>query len=174
MITLWNLLVVFGLLSLLAIGGGNAVLPALQHVVVNQYQWLTPDQFREMYSLGQISPGPNLLMVLLIGYYLKGLAGALVVGIGFFIPDCILAWSIHRLWQHFATSPWLVAIQRGLAPVVIGLMLAGVFMLGKLTIVNWSTFLLAIMTIVILTFSRINPTLVILLAGLIELLVDFL
>lgn len=135
MVTLWTLLGVFSLLSLLAIGGGNAILPTLQHMVVTQYQWLTPEQFREIYSLGQLSPGPNLLMVLLIGYYLKGVAGALVVGLGFFIPDCILVWSIHRLWQQFVESPWLIAIQRGLAPIVIGLMLSGIFMLGKIAIV---------------------------------------
>ena len=64
MVTIVQLLKTFSLLSILAIGGGNALLPTLQHVVITQNHWFTPEQFRNMFSIGQLAPGPNLLMVI--------------------------------------------------------------------------------------------------------------
>ena len=54
---------VFALLSILAVGGGTAVLPEMKALTVNRFHWLTPEQFGQIYSLGQLAPGPNMLMV---------------------------------------------------------------------------------------------------------------
>ena len=86
----WQLLklgLVFMMLSVLAVGGGTAVLPDMQHATVHWFN-LTDKQFRDIYSIGQVAPGPNMLMVLLIGYRLAGALGAAVVGVAFFLPDC--------------------------------------------------------------------------------------
>ncbi|MGZ6227910.1 MAG: chromate transporter, partial [Candidatus Binataceae bacterium] len=65
MAKLFNLTWVFMLLAILAVGGGTAVLPEMQHMTVDQFHWVTKSQFRDIYSLGQVAPGPNMLMVLL-------------------------------------------------------------------------------------------------------------
>src|SRR3974377_505135 len=111
MAKLFNLTWVFMLLAILAVGGGTAVLAALPHVAVDKLHWLRKGQFRDIYSLGQVAPGPNMLMVLLIGHKMAGALGALVVGIAFFLPDCILTLVANRLWVHFKDSPWRAAIQ---------------------------------------------------------------
>ena len=80
MMRLIHLFLVFSLLSVLAVGGGTAVLPEMQHMTVHTFHWLTDAQFRNIYSLGQVAPGPNMLMVLVIGYQLAGWAGMIVVG----------------------------------------------------------------------------------------------
>ncbi len=72
MTRLIHLFLVFSLLSVLAVGGGTAVLPEMQHMTVHTFHWLTDAQFRNIYSLGQVAPGPNMLMVLVIGYRLAG------------------------------------------------------------------------------------------------------
>ena len=90
MTRLIHLFLVFSLLSVLAVGGGTAVLPEMQNMTVHTFHWLTDAQFRNIYSLGQVAPGPNMLMVLVIGYKLAGWAGMVVVGIAFFLPDCII------------------------------------------------------------------------------------
>ena len=70
-----NLVNVFALLSLLAVGGGTAVLPQMKHDVVVTHRWLSAEQFTDIYSLGQLSPGPNMNMVTVIGYHVSGIAG---------------------------------------------------------------------------------------------------
>ena len=70
--TLAQLFVDFATASLFAIGGGSAALPELHKVVVTQTHWLTDRQFKEIYSLGQIAPGPNMTMVAVIGRQVAG------------------------------------------------------------------------------------------------------
>src|SRR6516164_7836163 len=134
----WQLLklgLVFMMLSVLAVGGGTAVLPEMQHATVHWFK-LTDKQFREIYSIGQVAPGPNMLMVLLIGYRLAGALGAVEVGVAFFLPDCALTLAANRLWIHFAGSPWRQSVQQGMAPVAIGLMFAGTYAIARLSFIH--------------------------------------
>ncbi|HTW89261.1 MAG TPA: chromate transporter [Candidatus Binataceae bacterium] len=167
---LLNLFGVFTLLGLLAVGGGTAVLPEMQHMTVHHFHWITDNQFRSIYSIGQVAPGPNMLMVMLIGYKLAGFRGASVVGVGFFLPDCILTLFANRLWVHFAASPWRKAIQRGMAPVAIGLMAAGTAAIAKLAIVDLVSAAIAITVFALLLWRHVNPALIIMAGGMIYLL----
>jgi chromate transporter len=160
-----NLLWVFALLSLVAVGGGTAVLPEMRRILVGHFHWLSDKQFREIYSIGQIAPGPNMLMVLVIGYRMAGALGAVVVGLAFFIPDCFITFFVNRVWKHFEGSPWRTAIQRGMAPVAIGLMLSGTYTVAKISIVDLATGLIAVGVFTILYFRHVNPALLILIGG---------
>lgn len=131
---LLSLTTVFATLSLLAVGGGTAVLPQMDHVLVHQHGWLTDQQFRDIYSLGQVAPGPNMLMVMLIGYKLSGALGAVLVGLAFFLPSSILTFITGRLWNRLGDSPWRSAVQHGLAPVAIGLLGAGTYAVARLAL----------------------------------------
>jgi chromate transporter len=97
---LLNLSWVFALLSILAVGGGTAVLPEMQRMTVHQFHWVTDRQFRDIYSLGQVAPGPNMLMVMVIGYRQAGAAGAAAVALAFFLPDCLLTFFANRIWAR--------------------------------------------------------------------------
>jgi len=163
---LFNLAWVFMLLAVLAVGGGTAVLPEMEHLTVYKYQWITAGQFRDVYSLGQVAPGPNMLMVLLIGHRMAGAVGALVVGLAFFVPDCILTWLANRLWVHFKGSPWRAAVQHGMAPVAIGLMLSGTYAIARLSIFNLTSLLIAVSIFALLLWRHINPALLVLAGGL--------
>ena len=157
MTRLIHLFLVFALLSVLAVGGGTAVLPEMQHMTVHTFHWLTDAQFRNIYSLGQVAPGPNMLMVLVIGYQLAGWAGMVVVGIGFFLPDCVITLFVNRWWVHLGGWPWRTSIQRGLAPVAVGLMTSGTFAIARLSIVDVQTLAIAIAVLAILLWRHINP-----------------
>lgn len=164
-----HLLGVFALLSVLAIGGGTAVLPEMKSLTVGYEQWLTDAQFRDIYAIGQLAPGPNMLMVIVIGYHVAGLGGALIAFAAFFLPACVIAIVTSRVWDHFAGSPWRLAIQRGLAPVVIGLMLAGTLSIARTAIVGeQSQICLAFAAVVFVALyfgKKINPALLILAGG---------
>jgi chromate transporter len=163
---LWSLAWVFGLLSIVAVGGGTAVLPEMERLVVSQFHWMGHQQFRDIYSLGQVAPGPNMLMVMVIGYRVAGMAGAMVVGLAFFLPDCILTFFASRLWSRLSESRWRTALQRGLAPVAIGLMLSGTYALARLSIFNLTGLAIAAVTCGILSWRRVNPLLLISAGGL--------
>jgi chromate transporter len=167
--TLWHLVLVFGRLSLLAVGGGLPILPEMRHLTVDQYGWLTNAQFRDTYSLGQVTPGPGMLMSVAIGYKAAGIAGALVAGLAMFVPSSVLTLLVGHHWDKFAHSPWRVSLGRGLGPVVIGLMAAGAFALAQTAIFGLATAAIAGAAVVILLRTRISPALLVLAGGILGL-----
>ena len=68
----------FALMSLFAVGGANSAIPEMHRVAVEVQHWLTDKQFADVYAISQLSPGPNVLIVTLIGYSVAGVPGALV------------------------------------------------------------------------------------------------
>jgi chromate transporter len=161
-----NLIWVFALLSILAIGGGTAVLPEMERLTINHFHWITLGEFRDMYSMGQVAPGPNMTMVLLIGYRIWGALGALAVGMAFFLPDCVLTLVIHRLWDRLKDLPWRTAVQHGMAPVAIGLMVSGTYDVARLSIFNLTSLLIAAAVFALIIWRHFNPAALVLGAGL--------
>jgi len=161
---------VFAYLSLLTVGGGMAAFPELKVLTVEVHRWLTFPQLVHLYSVGQMAPGPNMMMIVSIGQWVAGLAGAIVVLIAFFLPTAVLALSIGRLWTRLGKWPWRASIQRGLAPVSIGLLLAGCFSMAKGALTGWITVGIALAVFVILLRSRINPVVLVFGGALIGLL----
>jgi chromate transporter len=161
-----QILGVFSLLSVLAIGGGTAVLPEMKELTVGSMGWVTDAQFRDIYAIGQLAPGPNMLMVIVIGYKVAGIAGALAAFAGFFAPACAIAIICSRIWNRFEGSPWRLAIQRGMAPIVVGLMLAGTIAIARTAIVGKdSEICLAFAAVVFIALyfgKKMNPALLIL------------
>ena len=154
----------FALLSLLAVGGGTAVLPEMQSLLAHQFG-IDHTQFVHIYSFGQLAPGPNMLMVLVIGYQLAGLIGAGVVLLSFFLPSSILCFYIGRLWNRFGESPWRRTVQNALEPISIGIMASGVFAVGKASIVSPLTLTLSLVTFFLILSTKINPVWIILGSG---------
>ena len=160
----------FALLSLLAVGGGTAVLPEMQSILYAHFG-LDHTQFVHMYSIGQLAPGPNMLMVLIIGYQIAGLAGAGIVLLAFFLPSSILCFYVGRLWVRIGESPWRRAVQNALEPISVGLMASGVYAVGKASIVSSLTAGLALITLYLILRTKINPVIVILGSGLVATLI---
>jgi chromate transporter len=152
---------VFAYLSILTVGGGMAAFPELKVLTVDVHNWLTFHQLIHLYSVGQMAPGPNMMMIVAIGQWVAGLAGAVVVLIAFFLPTALLCLCIGRLWNRLAKWPWRTSIQRGLAPVSIGLLLAGCLTMAKGALTGWITATIAVVVLAILLRSRINPALLI-------------
>jgi chromate transporter len=156
----------FGLLSLLAVGGGTAVLPEMQTLLLHQFG-ITHTDFVRMYGIGQIAPGPNMLMVLIIGFKIAGALGACIVLLAFFIPSSVLCFYAGRLWNYFGDNPWRRTVQDALEPISIGLMASGVYAVGKASIVSPVTLGLALITLYLILKTKINPVLIILSSGVI-------
>ena len=153
---------VFGYLSLLTIGGGMAAFPEMKVLVVGVHRWLTDGQLIHIYSVGQLSPGPNMMMVATIGERVAGIPGALVAAFAFFVPTGILTFFVGRVWNRLAAWPWRASIQRGLGPVAIGLAVAGLITFGKGAVTGWITLLVGLAVFYASLRTKVNPALPIL------------
>jgi chromate transporter len=147
----------FALLSLFAVGGANAAIPEMHRVAVSVLGWMSDRQFSDMYAMAQLSPGPNVILVTLIGYHVAGLAGALVATLAMIGPTCITAFLATTIWDRFKGAHWRVAIQGGLVPVSIGLMAASAYVIAGAADKTWVAAAVTLGTAVVAYFTRINP-----------------
>jgi len=112
----------FALMSLFAVGGASAAIPEMHRIAVDVQHWMTDRQFADVYAISQLSPGPNVLIVTLIGYSVAGIAGALAATLAMCVPTAVLAYSVSRLLKRSSHSRWPAIIQAALVPLSIGLM----------------------------------------------------
>ncbi|OBU85096.1 chromate transporter [Chromobacterium subtsugae] len=116
LVLLWH----FSLMSLLAVGGANVLLPELQRLVVAE-GWMSAGQFAELFAIAQAAPGPNVLVVSLIGWHVAGLAGALVCMLGMCLPSSLLSFYVSRWWEANQGGELARLLARALLPLTVGL-----------------------------------------------------
>ena len=160
---------VFSYLSILTVGGGMAAFPEMKILTVDVHHWLDFAQLIHLYSVGQMAPGPNMMMIVSIGQWAGGTLGAIAVLIAFFGPTAILAYVVAKAWKKLEKWPWRTSIQQGLAPVSIGLLLAGCFTMARGAITGLETGAIAVGVLMILLQYKINPALLVLASALVGL-----
>ena len=148
----------FGLLSLISIGGMLSVIPEMHRYVVDVKQWITPGDFIQMFAIGQAAPGPNVLIAGLIGWKIDGVAGALVALGAICGPAAIIAFWVAGLWERMKDSPWRAVAQRAMAPIVVGLVFSGGFVLATPgNAPDWRLWLIAAASATGLLAGELNP-----------------
>jgi len=152
-----SLAVHFALLSLFAVGGANAAIPEMHRIAVEVERWMTERQFTDAFALAQVSPGPNVIIVTLIGYHVAGLAGALVATAAMTGPTCVFAYVMTRLWDRFKDAPWRIAMQAGLVPVSIGLIAASAYVITGAAVHSWLAAAVTLATAALTFFTRLSP-----------------
>ncbi|MFM1816488.1 MAG: hypothetical protein RLZ98_3183 [Pseudomonadota bacterium] len=128
-----SLVVILVPLSIASIGGASGIYAPLQHQVVEVHQWLTPKDFLELFAVCRFLPGPSSLLGAMIGFQVAGVLGALVALLALYIPSSALFYFVARSWTSNSGKAWHVALQRGLAPIAAGLIMAGVVALFELS-----------------------------------------
>jgi chromate transporter len=154
---LLTLLGYFALMSLFAIGGANGALPEMHRLVVETRGWMTDRQFADMFALAQVTPGPNVIIVTLIGYHVAGIAGALVATVGMCGPACALALLVGRLWDRFKSARWRIAIQAGLVPISIGLTAASALIVARAATTSCVSVVLTLVAAAVSYKLTLNP-----------------
>ena len=147
----------FALLSLFAVGGANAAIPEMHRIAVEVMQWMSDRQFADMFAIAQASPGPNVIIVTLIGYHVAGFAGAAVATVGMCGPTCVVAFFVARVWDRFKDARWRIAIQAGLVPVSLGLIGASAFVLARTADHTIYAAVITAVTALVAFATRINP-----------------
>ncbi len=158
----WTILYI----NLFTIGGGYVMIPLLQREVVDHYHWLSNKEFIDSIAIGQVTPGPLTIMNAFIGYKVFGFWGALGAVVFSYLPSIVIVTVISHYYLKFKNSRIVKASFKGIRPAVIGLLAAVAITLGKSSIVDISTGLIAAAGFAVLVFTKAEPTFVILGAGL--------
>lgn len=117
-------------LSFLAVGGGLGVLPEMQRQVTAA-GWVTAQQFVDGYALAQLTPGPNMLVAVFVGYHAHGVLGAGIAGAAMFLPASAVAALAAGYRDQLRQFAWARAVEQALMPIGIGLMAAGAYTLMR-------------------------------------------
>lgn len=128
--TLIALAAIFTQLSLLAFGGGNTILPEMQRQVVEVHHWMSAADFGALFALAQAAPGPNMMVVPLVGWHVAGAAGLVVSSVAKFGPSSLITSLAVRVWDRFRDRPWRRTVQAGLLPVTVGLVAASAWLMA--------------------------------------------
>lgn len=167
--TLIALALIFTQLSVLAFGGGNTILPEMQRQVVEVHQWMSATDFSALFALSQAAPGPNLMIVPLVGWHVAGWMGVLVTSIAKFGPSSLITVIALGLWERFKDRPWRAAVQAGLFPVTAGMVAASAWLISEASVHNG---ILAVVTLAVAAVSvmtRVHPLWLLLAGGLVGL-----
>lgn len=153
------------LMALQAFGGAMATLPAL-----DKLQWMDSATLAHLAAIGQASPGPNMLLLPLVGWKVLGIPGALIAALGFCLPSAFLVLVLHRRWSKVKTSPWKTAISSALVPLGVAAIIASTLTFGRIAQVSLPGLGLVLLVAVISMRTKVPPVLLIALGALIGML----
>lgn len=151
-----TLLVNMSLISFLAVGGANSVMPEIHRQVVDLHAWVGDRQFSELFAIASASPGPNVVFVTLLGYHVAGLTGALAATFGLIAPTCVLTYVMSRLFDHFKEAAWRNTVQTALVSVTIGLIAAGALIIARAADHDWKTLVVTMASFAITYWTRVS------------------
>ena len=155
----------FALLSFVAFGGATALLPELYRVVVEQHHWMDATTFAHMYAIAQAAPGPNVLVVTLIGFHVAGIAGGIVATAAMCGPTAAVAYFVSHTMDRSRDAQWPHLVQAALVPVSIGLMAASAMILGLSAGQSWVAGALVVVSTLVTLFTRMHPVLMLVVGG---------
>jgi chromate transporter len=161
-----SLALTFGVMSLFAVGGANSAIPEMHRVAVDVHHWLTDKQFADVFAIAQLSPGPNVLIVTLIGYTVADISGALVATLAMCVPTAVLAYYVSRFLRQRSQSRWPALIQAALVPLSIGLMGASGLILALTSDRTWAAAGVTAGAAILAATTRLNPLWLLLAGGL--------
>ena len=172
----WGVLTQIGLFfaeaGAFVFGSGLAIVPFLYGGVVNGHQWLTERQFVDAVAVAMITPGPVVITVGFIGYLVAGLAGASVAALATFLPCYLLTIIPAPYFRKHGKKPGIVAFVDGCTAAAIGTIAGAVIVLGKRSVIDAPTAILALVTLAALwRFKKLQEPVVVAIAAVAGLLI---
>ncbi len=152
-------------------GGGLVMVPLIESEVVNTHHWLTHQEFADAFALGQITPGPVLITATFVGYRVAGTLGAVIATISIFLPAFLITIAAGSSLRRFRNNKQVQSFLQGVAPAVVGLLVAAALSIGRAGIHTWVGLMIMLLAIFVLVRFRPNAFWVILGAGLLRVVI---
>lgn len=159
-------------IGMIFVGGGYVLIPLLNHIMVEQYQWLTLRQFLDGLALSQLTPGPLAMLATFTGFKAGGVPGALIATIFIFLPCVSLMLVVGRYYDRLKKIDIINSTLDGLLPAVVGMVAAAAWNLGVSSLSGAKEFLILAVGFAIFKWTKVSPMLVILGASLVGLLLN--
>jgi chromate transporter len=121
---------------------------------------MSAPEFAALYALAQAAPGPNMMVVSLVGWRVGGIWGALVTTGAVAAPSSVLTLLVSGAWYRFKDAKWRKAVQAGLQPVTAGLIMASAALLIQSTTVDWTAAAVTVVTAGLFIFTKLHPMLI--------------
>ena len=135
--------------------GGLQALPLLREDLIVAHPWLTNADFATAIAIGRITPGPNGLFTLSVGYFLGGFAGVIAAFLGLTLPP-FLAIGLVRAHRRLAHRPWITGATRGITAASIGLLSALGYSFTAPLIGSWASMLILVVSLAVLVFTKVD------------------
>lgn len=167
-------------IGLFSFGGGYAAMPLIQEQVVSTHNWLSMAEFTDLITISQMTPGPIAInSATFVGIKIAGIPGALVSTAGCILPSCIIVLMIAKLYMKYRGMHMLQGVLNSLRPAVVAMIAsAGISVLitalwGSAELIslagtNWILAAIFVLCVVLLRKFRMNPILVMVLAGVVK------
>ena len=168
--TLFNLSWVFLKIGTFTFGGGMVIIPMIENEVVANYGWLTKAEFIDAVTLGQVTPGPVIISATFIGYKACGILGAVVATASVILPSFVMICLATEAIKKFRQNKILANFLRGARIAVIGMIFDAGVSIGRSSLINTKTIIIAALSIICLFKYKINPIWILLGAGVVGLL----
>lgn len=156
----------FAKIGAFTIGGGYAMIPLIQEEVVNKKRWIEEEDFMDVLAISQSAPG--LLSVnisIFLGYRMRGTKGSVVATLGSILPSFLIILMIAMFFAGYQDNPTVMKIFKGIRPVVVALIAVPMINMAKKAKLNIYTAALAVATALLVTFFKISPIYILLVAG---------
>ncbi|HEY9197494.1 MAG TPA: chromate efflux transporter, partial [Mucilaginibacter sp.] len=135
-------------------GSGLAIVPFLHGGVVNEYHWLTENQFVDAVAVAMITPGPVVITVGFIGYLVNGFPGAAVAALATFLPCFLFTVILAPYFKKIAKNTSIKAFVDGITAAVIGALMGSVIIIATRSIVDIPTAVIAVATCITLIYVK--------------------
>ena len=161
----------FLLLGFINIGGPVAQITMMYNKMVERSHWLSKDRFVKIMGFAHMLPGPEALqLAIYVGYLKKGILGGILAGLTFIIPGAIVMIILSALYVTYGNLPQVNDVLYILKPAVLGIIAAGIIKLGRAAIKNFQLAAILIAAILAMLFLKIDFLIVLLVAGLVNLM----
>ncbi|MDP3058511.1 MAG: chromate transporter [bacterium] len=158
----YDILMAFMRAGVLGYGGGPSSIPLVQIEVVNNYGWMTIEEFAEVVALSNALPGPiTTKMAGYIGYRVAGLGGAFVALVGIVGPTFIAMILLYRFIDFFRGNPYIGGMIKAIKPLVIVLLLMLVLDMFPKSMVNAMTYIVAAASFVAMNYFNVPAAIVV-------------
>jgi chromate transporter len=147
----------FSKIGALTFGGGLTIIALIQEQAVDQYHWLTHQEFIDGLALGQFTPGPMIIVAAYVGYKIAGLGGAVLAAAAIFLPSFVITLPILPIFERVRKLVWTTAAMKGIGPAVIGILVVKLGQMAPHAVPDFAAVAILIATVITLVMSRIGP-----------------
>jgi chromate transporter len=154
---LGSLVALFSTIGAFTFGGGLSMIALMEEQVVRRLHWLSPEEFIAGLALGQLTPGPILMVAAYVGYKLHGAVGALAGALATFLPSFVVTLAVLPLFDRMRSLAWARAVIQGVVPAVIGVMVVAILRMWRSAAPDPLATLVLVATVAVLHLSRVTP-----------------